>query len=657
MAGGRPAIRYKNAKIVIIGNSGTGKSSLNLALTEGKPVIAGHVPEKPQVRLLAREEKQYSSGQREICETFLCDMEWYSGYRLIHQVCLRHVAVALIVLDVRNDSDPEAGVEEWVSAVQRIKSQDATTIKMFLVITRKDRDGGGSRFSARIQRLQRRLSLNAVFETSATEGWGISELKQAILAAIAWEDLPAVNSEDLMQQFQHFLSEKQREGRDFLPVHELQEVFEKLCMATGCRDAERQAQFEACIRCSEMQGTIRQLSLGRYILLQPRLFNIYASGLIDKAKDDPDGFGCIDEQKALNGAFSLPDETARIKDGALERLLLGSILHDFQRCNLVFKDGAGPKTNLVFPSQSTQDMPDLPTSAQEYYTIHFEGEANSIYATLVAHLAHSGSFVKRDLWRNAVTYVDERGNICGVSRHMHSRTECTLTIFFEAPVDEETRKFFTESVFGFVKLYDRHASKMPAFRCPGCGTNFPDYQLQSMRNRGKSNFACPVCETIAPLPASLSMDLALQEKIKRRKEMGDYDVFLCCSEEEEDWQAAGKIYQELEKRGVVVWFEGRDVRPGSIVVREIEKQIKKVKAAVVCFGKDNSDSRWLEVQQDALLGQFIKRRNCTINPVLLKHAPAAKPTSALFNFSCVDFHRDNPDPIEQLIWGIFGENI
>ncbi len=567
----RPVVRYKNAKVVIIGNSGTGKSSLHLALTEEKPVAPRNIADKHHVRLLARQDSLYDDGHREVYETFLCDMGWCSGYRLIHQLYLHDAAVVLIVLDIRSDSDPEVGVSEWVRVIQRIKSQRSTAIKMFLVITRKDRGGGGSHFSDKIQHLKRKLSFDDVFVTSAREGWGISRLKKAILKAIDWETLPAVHSEALIQEFQKFLSNKWQQGRQFLPEHELYEAFEKLWVTTNCQDENPNAQFEACIRCSEVQGMIRRLSLGHYILLQPELFNIYASGLLDEARNDPDGFGRIDEQRSLDGEFSLAEEFARVKDGALERLLLSSIVQDFQSFKIAFKDGVGQQMNLVFPSQSTEDNPDLPSASQEYYTIHFNGDVMSIYSTLLAHLARTGSFVKKDLWRNAVTYTDDMGNMCGISRHMHSETECTLTIFFEASVDEETRRFFTESAFGHVRFYDEHASKRPVLRCPGCGINFTEYQVQSMRNHGRSDFACLVCGAIVDLPdedpfAALpdtrhSNRNALREEINRRKKMGDYDAFLCCNDDEEDKQAVVKIYHELEKRGIVVWFEGRDVRP------------------------------------------------------------------------------------------------
>ncbi len=92
---------------------------------------------------------------------------------------------------------------------------------------------------------------------------------------------------------------------------------------------------------------------------------------------------------------------------------------------------------------------------------------------------------------------------------------------------------------------------------------------------------------------------------------------------------------------------------GSMIVREIENQIKTIKAAAVCFGNGNDNLRWLEMHKNAFLDQFNKR-GCRIIPVLLEHAPREKPESPLFNFGWVDFHEKDPDPIEQLIWGIRG---
>jgi len=138
--------------------------------------------------------------------------------------------------------------------------------------------------------------------------------------------------------------------------------------------------------------------------------------------------------------------------------------------------------------------------------------------------------------------------------------------------------------------------------------------------------------------------------------MGDYDAFLCCNDDKEDKREALRIYDELEKRGIVIWFEERDLRPGGFRLSEIGEQIKKVKAGIVCFGNRNDNLRWLETQMEALLNQFINRGCTIIIPVLLQHAPHEKPTLRLsFSVKWVDFHERDPDPIEQLIWGIKGD--
>ncbi len=661
MPGEEPVVLHKTAKVVIIGNSSTGKSSLTTALTEEKSVSLENTSDEHLISLLARQDKLCNDGQREVYETFLWDLGWCPGYRLVHQLYLHDVVVVLIVLDVRDDENLEEGVSEWVSAVQRIKSRSSTTIKMFLVITCKDRGGSGSRSSDKIQDLKEKQDFDEVFETSARKGWGISELKKAILEAIDWETLPGISSLALFQEFQKFLSGKQLEGRQFLPEDESFEVFKRLWESrAGVQDRDLRTQFETYIRSAEARGMVRWLRLDRYILLQPELLTFYASGLLDKARDDPDGFGCIEEEEALRGKFRLSEESKRIKDGALERLLLTSIVRDFQSYQIAFKDVSKQQAYLIFPSQSIRDNFDLPSSVQEYCVFHFQGEIINIYSTLAVHLAHSGFFTKKRLWRNAITYTDKTGKICGISLYIYGEIYGKLTVFFEAQVNEKTQSLFEAHVRVHLNSYDKNTWSQPVLKCPDCGTIFTEHQIQNRRNRGENTLKCVVCGATMKLPveeivAAFPDSQHINYEIERKKANGEFEVFLCCNNDEMDKQAAKKIAQELAKRGIVVWFEGRDLRPGSDIVLEIEKWIKKARVAVVCFGNNNSNLRWLQTQKNAILGRFINQGDHTIIPVLLEHAPREKPESLLSNVVWVDFHEKEPDPIDQLVWGIRGE--
>jgi len=641
----RQTVHYRNAKVVIIGNSDIGKSSLNRALA-GEEFLPAIPREKHQIRLLSRQEQSNDDGRQEVRETYIWDPGGRSGYRLTHQLYLDDVAVALILLDTRGDGEVEAGMRDWARAVQRVKSHRLTPLKMFLVITCKDEAVGGNRFFSKIQDLKKDLGFDDVFETSAKEGVGINELREAIIEVIDWEQQPGVCSMALMHQVQQYLSDRKQEGWQIFPEEDLYEAFKKLFTTSSYQDEDPRAQFEACIRCIAAKGAIHRLSTDNYILLQPELRDGYISRLLDEARNNSEGFGCIDEGNARRGRFSLPYGVERVKDRALERILLDSIIDEFLNNKIAFR-GHGHRnvqeTSLIFPLQSTQKNYSLSGSEQKYYTFHFAGDVIAIYSTLVARLAHSQIFVKEGLWSNAATYTVEADRMCCLFLHMQSETKGSLTLFFDDGVSEKTRKLFAAYVLVHLTSYDRNASGRSILRCPNCRIEFTEEQEKQRRARYKSTIDCPVCETEVQLPDVTESRVG---EIRSRKQRRDYDVFLFCDDHELDKRETLRIYDELEKRGIVAWTEERDLPPGGLRLSEIGKQIQQFKVVVICLGNESENSRWLDILMNAFLNEF-KRQGGKIIPVYLTHAPREKSTHPLLDFRSVDFRKDDPDPQKQ----------
>src|SRR5216683_5754921 len=100
----RQTVHYRNARVVIIGNSDSGRSSLNRALA-GEEFIPAIPSQKRQIRLLNRQEQSNGDGCQEVRETYIWDPGGRSGYWLTHQLYLDDVAVALILLNTHGDGE------------------------------------------------------------------------------------------------------------------------------------------------------------------------------------------------------------------------------------------------------------------------------------------------------------------------------------------------------------------------------------------------------------------------------------------------------------------------------------------------------------------------------------------------------------------------
>jgi hypothetical protein len=131
-----------------------------------------------------------------------------------------------------------------------------------------------------------------------------------------------------------------------------------------------------------------------------------------------------------------------------------------------------------------------------------------------------------------------------------------------------------------------------------------------------------------------------------------FDVFMCHNSADKEQVKA--IALRLKERGLRPWVDVWELRPGFPWQRALEKEIATVRAAAVFVGGSGMGP-WQELEQEAFLREF-KRRRCPVIPALLPGCPEVPPLPAfLAGMGWVDFRRDDPDPIAQLIWGITGE--
>ncbi len=134
---------YANAKVVLVGDSGVGKSGLSLVLsrTAFTPTESTH---GRHILTLNKQEIPHTGGSQETREILLWDLAGQPGYRLLHQLHFNEVTLALILFDARSETDPFAGIRYWSRALdqaQRLKNVSSAPLKKFLVLARKDRGG------------------------------------------------------------------------------------------------------------------------------------------------------------------------------------------------------------------------------------------------------------------------------------------------------------------------------------------------------------------------------------------------------------------------------------------------------------------------------------------------------------------------------------
>ncbi len=666
------AVHYINAKVVLIGDTGVGKSGLSIVLNQ-QPFQITESTHSRKVILL-NTEVNTDKGIPETRETLLWDLAGQPGYRLIHQLHLDDVSLALVVYDSRQEVDPLAGVRYWIKALRQThrSSKSQTPLKIFLVAARVDRGTVGiSR--QRIEQLIQAHEIDGHFETSAKEGWGIPELQEAIKRAIDWSSLPCVSSTALFNQIKQFIITQREHNITLLNFDSLYLAF---MMTMGVsNNTELQSQVAACIDLMASRGLVERLSFGNLILLQPELIDSYASAFVNAAKEESDGLGYIREEDVLSGNLRIPSDF-RVKDKEHERLFLIATVEKLLRHEIALRVQSNDSSFLVFPSQLTKEKPDFSTPTGKIIKFRFEGVLLNIYATLIVRLAQSGLFTLKEMWKNAAVFTPiahSKGEM-GIYFKELSETEGEMSLFISEQTSDYAHYQFEEYVHNHLKrrAVSNTVKQFSVVVCPDCNYVIPDEIIILRQERGMEWIDCPVCNkhlslahaTVDVVPpkndwirqmnkvANTKRDYSVAvSTINGKIATQDYDVFLCHNSADKQFVKA--IGVKLRNKGLLPWLDEWELRPGVSWQNVLEEQLQRVKAAAVFVGS-NGIGPWQDMEQAAFIREFV-RRQCPVIPIIL---PTCENSPELPYFlsgmTWVDFRQNQPDPLQRLIWGITG---
>ena len=526
-----PSAHYINAKVVLVGDTGVGKTGLSLVLNNQPFGDPGSTPGR-RVWTLDSQEVEVGGNVKQTRETLLWDLAGQPGYRVIHQLHLSEVAVALVVFDARSETDPLAGVRHWERALRLAQQRQGTSLvpmKKFLVSARNDR-GGVSISEERMLAFLKEFGFDGYFKTSAMEGWQIKELRAAIEQAISWENLPEVSSSQLFVEIKSFLLDVKKRGHLLVSTGQLYDEFTRKYPETAAKVANLRDQFETCIGRLENRDLIRRLSFGCYVLLQSELLDAYASAMVNTAKEEPDGLGSLAEEVALAGKFFVPGEQ-RVTDPGQEQLLLNATVEELVQHDLALRENADDGRYLVFPSQFNRDYEDAPEPKGKAVAITFDGPVQSLYATLAVRLGHSGLFTigRAEMWRNAAIFTAKAGGKCGIFLHEFAEARGRVILFFDEHASQETRFHFEEFILAHTKRHalDGTVELVRFFVCSN-GHPVPDDYVKLLLAQGKKEFTCPcgVTLSLAEPRERICFQSEVEAMDKYADQQRDFDAFI-----------------------------------------------------------------------------------------------------------------------------------
>jgi GTPase SAR1 family protein len=521
------AARYTNAKVLLVGDSGVGKSGLALRLTEDRfePTISTdgaavtRVTDEWATQLKLPHDASTHDIEREI---WLWDFAGQSDYRLIHQLFMDETALAVLVFNPQADN-PFEGLGQWDRDLHRAARRP---FKKLLVAGRCDR--GGLMVSREgVERFRDERAFAAYLETSAQTGAGCNDLREAIIRHIPWDEIPWTASPHIFRLLKEEIVRLKDEGKVLLRMGELKQQLEMRLLQQSLQDGEAprsvlhilwrkfigQSQPQAAPPLPESftleelravvgllagSGAVWQLEYGDFVLLQPERLNGYAAAVIRKVRAHQYEIGSIREADVVEGALDYQDMQRLQRDE--EQIVLRAMHQTFVDHGLCLREASEQGSLLVFPSYFKRERPAMGDHPAALVTYNFSGMLDEIYATLVVRLHHTTQFEKDQLWRFAADFKTPAGQRVGLKLTRKSEGSGELTVYCAPGVAVETQVNFIRYVHDHLKAKDPDLQRTRHYVCEHCGT--PVTNHETVRKRlaaGRQEIICVDCEKQVPL--------------------------------------------------------------------------------------------------------------------------------------------------------------
>jgi len=475
---------YTNAKVVLVGESGVGKTGLAIRLVEDRWEVTDstHGMNVWQLALPNVGQAALPVIEREV---WLWDFAGQPDYRLIHQLYMDETALALMVIDPQRDH-PFESLGHWENALAAALKHEPAKL---LVAGRCDR-GGVTISRAKLTQYYEAHGYSEFLKTSAKTGAGLAELKAAIAKHIPWERLPWTATSRLFKTLKDAILRIKQEGIVLIRISELRQ---RLQFELRDEAIEEKA-LRAVVGLLAGQGLIRMLDFGDFVLLQPEQINNYASAVVRCARDNAEDIGCVSEREVLEAQIAFPADMQRLNE-ADEKILLRAMVETFVNRALCMREETPAGTQLVFPSYFKQDRPEIADHPHVCVTYGFSGVLDEIYATLVVRLHYTNDFAKDQLWKYAADFTTLAGKRVGLQMTKKADAAAEMQVYFEAGVHIDTQVSFIKYIHEHLRKRAKEVTRVRSYVCPHCDTPLENRKaIKTRLEKGLKDIICGACE-------------------------------------------------------------------------------------------------------------------------------------------------------------------
>jgi len=474
-------VRYTNAKVLLVGDSGVGKTGLTYRLAEGrfKDSVSSDAVWATQLKL-----PHASASDLIEREIWLWDFAGQADYRLIHQLYMDETALAVLVFNPQSEN-PFEGLIQWDGDIQRAARR---TFRKLLVAGRCDR--GGLMISRKsIELFQQEHGFSDYIETSALRGTGCETLREAIVRHVPWEDISWTTSPRIFRLLKNQIVKLKDENKVLLRNAELKQQLE-LRLPDENFTPE---QLRAVVGLLAGPGVVWRLEFGDFILLQPERVNAYAAAVLRSVRAHAEEIGCISEEIVIAGKLDYQDmKRLPVEE---EQIVLRAMHQTFVDHGLCLREHTDKGTLLIFPSYFKRERPELDGHPLVLVTYQFSGPLDEIYSTLVVRLHHTPAFERDRLWRFAADFKTPAGKRLGLKMTKKAEGKADMEIYFEQGISNDMQVTFIRYVHDHLKIKAQDVHRLRHYVCGKCGNPIENRRAIQIRlEKGCKDIICPVCE-------------------------------------------------------------------------------------------------------------------------------------------------------------------
>lgn len=482
-------VQYTNAKVLLVGDTSAGKTSLAHRLVTGKWKPSDGSTVGAWSTQWQFPEVSTAEGLEQ--EIWLWDFGGQADQRLVHQLYMDHTALILLLFDVDRE-EVLPGLREWQTALRR---SVAPTTPQLLVAGRIDTGFKASR--AKLQSFARKNGFG-YYETSALQGWGCDELSQAIKGGIPWEQMEKRTSPRIFKLIKDEILKVRDEGQVLHTFKELREVLWQRLL-DGPRFTDET--LKTVIGLLDGPGVVKELDYGTYILLQPEWISAYAQAVIRTLRQDPSELGCLPLRSIAEGRLLF--QTVE-RDGGIvnmkrlpeaeERVVLREMERQLEERGLCLRQG----DKLVFPSHCGVDRLEKLEYPSVFVSYAVHGYLDDLYATLVVKLADCESFKLKELWRDAADFETLNGDHhMGIKLTREAAGSGDISVYFAPGVTIQEQVIFANYIHAHLQGRSEQVQRLRYYVCPHCGTpkGNPQVLMQKLLAKKKdATVECDICE-------------------------------------------------------------------------------------------------------------------------------------------------------------------